>query len=111
MWTHTKRKAGVVIGLIMVLTFPVTMVSGAGSQKKSEYGVRLTLTADEVRRSAHEGAQLVGRLQPHSRYRSPRGVEQAKEVQAPVKMTDRRDGDGDTGRQPQDKKVEKWDKR
>ena len=34
------RQIGVVIGLTIVLTFPVTMVSGAGSQKRSDQAVR-----------------------------------------------------------------------
>lgn len=34
------RQIGVVIGLTMFLTFPVTMVSGAKSQKHSDHGVR-----------------------------------------------------------------------
>ena len=34
------RQIGVVIGLTIVLTFPVTVVSGAGSQKHSDHAVR-----------------------------------------------------------------------
>jgi hypothetical protein len=34
------RQIGVVIGLTIVLTFPVTVVSGAGSQKHSNHAVR-----------------------------------------------------------------------
>lgn len=34
------RQIGVVIGLTIVLTFPVTVVSGAGSQKHSDDAVR-----------------------------------------------------------------------
>ena len=36
------RQIGVVIGLTLILTFPVTVVSGAGSQKQSEHVVRFT---------------------------------------------------------------------
>jgi hypothetical protein len=34
------RQIGIVIGLTMILTFPVTVVSGAGSQKQSDHLVR-----------------------------------------------------------------------
>ena len=34
---QVMRQIGVVIGLTVVLTFPVTVVSGAGSQKHSDY--------------------------------------------------------------------------
>jgi hypothetical protein len=34
------RQIGVVIGLTVILTFPVTVVSGAGSQKHREHSVR-----------------------------------------------------------------------
>jgi hypothetical protein len=34
------RQLGIVIGLTMILTFPVTVVSGAGSQKQSDHIVR-----------------------------------------------------------------------
>ena len=34
------RQVGVVIGLTVILTFPVTVVSGAGSQKHSDHLVR-----------------------------------------------------------------------
>ena len=53
------RQIGVVIGLTVILTFPVTVVSGAGSQKQSDHlalgvavtggnGQVLTLSRDEV---------------------------------------------------------------
>jgi hypothetical protein len=41
---QVKRQIGVVIGLTVILTFPVTVVSGAGSQKHSEHAVRTSLT-------------------------------------------------------------------
>ena len=31
------RQIGIVIGLTVILTFPVTVVSGAGSQKQSDH--------------------------------------------------------------------------
>jgi hypothetical protein len=39
-----NRKAGVVVGLTVILTFPVTVVSGAGSQKKGETETRVMTT-------------------------------------------------------------------
>lgn len=36
-----NRKAGVVIGLTVILTFPVTVVSGAGSPKRGENETRI----------------------------------------------------------------------
>lgn len=36
------RQFGVVIGLTMFLTFPVTMVSGAKSQKQSDHTIPFT---------------------------------------------------------------------
>ena len=38
--SQVMRQIGVVIGLTMILTFPVTVVSGAGSQKQSDHIVR-----------------------------------------------------------------------
>ena len=43
-----NRKAGVVIGLTVILTFPVTVVSGAGSQKKGESETRYIVTTHKV---------------------------------------------------------------
>jgi hypothetical protein len=43
-----NRKAGVVIGLTVILTFPVTVVSGAGSHKKGESETRLIVATDKV---------------------------------------------------------------
>ena len=43
-----NRKAGVIIGLTVILTFPVTVVSGAGSQKKGETETRFIVTTHEV---------------------------------------------------------------
>lgn len=34
------RQTGVVIGLTLILTFPVTVISGAGSQKHPDHAVR-----------------------------------------------------------------------
>ena len=53
------RQIGVVIGLTVILTFPVTVASGAGSQKQSDHLARvvavtggkeqvLTFSLDEV---------------------------------------------------------------
>jgi hypothetical protein len=36
------RQIGIVIGLTVILTFPVTVVSGAGSQKHSDHVVSST---------------------------------------------------------------------
>ena len=38
-----NRKTGVVVGLTVILTFPVTVVSGAGSQKKGETETRVIM--------------------------------------------------------------------
>ncbi|HEU4502858.1 MAG TPA: hypothetical protein VFR82_14495 [Nitrospira sp.] len=43
-----NRKAGVVIGLTVILTFPVTVVSGAGSQKKGEIETRCIVASHKV---------------------------------------------------------------
>lgn len=43
-----NRKAGVVVGLTVILTFPVTVVSGAGSQKKGETETRFIMTTYKV---------------------------------------------------------------
>jgi hypothetical protein len=43
-----NRKAGVVVGLTVILTFPVTVVSGAGSQKKGETETRFIMTIYKV---------------------------------------------------------------
>ena len=43
-----SRKAGVVVGLIVILTFPVTVVSGAGSQSKGETETRVIKTTYKV---------------------------------------------------------------
>ena len=37
------RQIGVVVGLTVVLTFPVTVVSGAGSQKQTDHVVRFAV--------------------------------------------------------------------
>ena len=44
-----NRKAGVVVGLTVILTFPVTVVSGAGSQKKGETETRVIITSGAVK--------------------------------------------------------------
>jgi hypothetical protein len=36
------RQIGVVIGLILILTFPVTVISGAGSKKQTPHVVAAT---------------------------------------------------------------------
>jgi hypothetical protein len=43
-----NRKAGVVVGLTVILTFPVTVVSGAGSQKKGGTETRFIMTTYKV---------------------------------------------------------------
>ena len=52
------RQVGVVIGLTIILTFPVTVVSGAGPQKHSEHRVRAvaTETSKVIARDAAERA-------------------------------------------------------
>ena len=35
--SQAMRQTGMVIGLTMILTFPVTVVSGAGSQKQADH--------------------------------------------------------------------------
>lgn len=43
-----KYKVGMVIGVTVVLTFPVTVVSGAGSQKKVGPAAQSTVTTNGV---------------------------------------------------------------
>jgi hypothetical protein len=56
---QVKRQAGVVIGLTIILTFPVTVVSGAGSRKHSDHTVKrspnqwTTVQADRVAERSH----------------------------------------------------------
>ena len=45
---QVMRQVGIVIGLTVILTFPVTVVSGAGSQKHSD-SVKLTPSMDDHR--------------------------------------------------------------
>ena len=49
-----NRKAGVVVGLTVILTFPVTVVSGAGSQKKEEAETRFTMTTYKYPRTGQD---------------------------------------------------------
>jgi hypothetical protein len=62
------RQIGVVIGLTVILTFPVTVASGAGSQKQSDHLTRvvavtggmeqvLTFSLDEVVKHATTHSQ------------------------------------------------------
>jgi hypothetical protein len=62
------RQIGVVIGLTVILTFPVTVASGAGSQKQSDHLARvvavtggkeqvLTFSLDEVVKHATTHSQ------------------------------------------------------
>ncbi len=44
------RQIGVVIGLTVILTFPVTVISGAGFQKEPDRVVRLTATSGKGQR-------------------------------------------------------------
>jgi hypothetical protein len=39
---QSMRQIGIVIGLTLILTFPVTVVSGAGSQKRSDHALSST---------------------------------------------------------------------
>ena len=54
------RQVGVVIGLTVILTFPVTVVSGAGSQKHSDHLVRTSpsqwTTAAQAKRVLDPGS-------------------------------------------------------
>ena len=50
------RQIAVVVGLTVILTFPVTVVSGAGSQKQSDSAVH-SITSGKVR--MHEAARPV----------------------------------------------------
>ena len=52
------RQIGVVIGLTVILTFPVTVVSGAGSQKHSEHGVRMLPAVGKISTQAQEAARI-----------------------------------------------------
>ena len=54
------RQIGVVIGLTIVLTFPVTVVSGAGSQKHSNHAVRYAGTGVQVR-AQDQGVSRAGK--------------------------------------------------
>jgi hypothetical protein len=59
-----NRKAGVEIGLTVILTFPVTVVSGAGSQKKGETETRVirtiyTVPADRTGNGEEGGPSLI----------------------------------------------------
>ena len=54
---QTMRQIGVVIGLTVILTFPVTVVSGAGSQKHSEHSVRTSLSQWTIHPQAERPAE------------------------------------------------------
>ena len=55
---QVMRQIGVVIGLTVVLTFPVTVVSGAGSQKHSD---RARSTASGGKPLAHAAGDVIGK--------------------------------------------------
>lgn len=55
---QVMRQIGVVIGLTVVLTFPVTVVSGAGSQKHSDL-VRLTASGGKTVALVQGGGDVV----------------------------------------------------
>jgi hypothetical protein len=70
------RQIGVAIGLTVVLTFPVTVVSGAGSQKHSDQ-VRSTASGSRVP-ALMQGAGDVVRLTDRSSKRLRHGGEVVK---------------------------------
>jgi hypothetical protein len=57
---QVMRQVGIVIGLTVILTFPVTVVSGAGSQKHSDHLVRTSpsewTTAAQAKRVLDPGS-------------------------------------------------------
>jgi hypothetical protein len=55
---QVMRQIGVVIGLTVVLTFPVTVVSGAGSQKHSGHA---RSTASGGKTLAQAAGDVIGR--------------------------------------------------
>jgi hypothetical protein len=58
---QVMRQIGVVIGLTVVLTFPVTVVSGAGSQKHSDH-VRSTASGGKTLAQATSSGKTDGVL-------------------------------------------------
>ena len=57
------RQVGVVIGLTAILTFPVTVVSGAGSQKRSDHLVTSPshwTTVAQAERVLEPGSEAAG---------------------------------------------------
>ena len=54
------RQIGVVIGLTLVLTFPVTVVSGAGSQKHSDH-VRSTASRSKMPAHVQGAGDVTGK--------------------------------------------------
>jgi hypothetical protein len=54
---QVMRQIGVVIGLTVILTFPVTVVSGAGSQKHSEHSVRTSSSQWTIHPQAERAAE------------------------------------------------------
>ena len=58
MMSQLMRQVGVVIGLTVILTFPVTVVSGAGSRKQSDIEAQLAAVGGTVRmQGATAGAE------------------------------------------------------
>ena len=55
--SQLMRQVGVVIGLTVILTFPVTVVSGTGSRKQSDIAVHLAAVGGTVRM---QGAAMAG---------------------------------------------------
>jgi hypothetical protein len=68
---QVMRQVGVVIGLTVILTFPVTVVSGAGSQKQSGPVVRLAETGGKTRAqgAAMTSAKTENKVAQHERRR------------------------------------------
>ena len=55
------RQIWVVIGLTVILTFPVTVISGAGSQKHPHHHMAVGAVGGQGTGSSHGGYQMQGR--------------------------------------------------
>ena len=64
------RQIGVVIGLTVILTFPVTVVSGAGSQKQPDHMARIVAVTGgkgPVHGAVDNGQSRLGEVWPAMR--------------------------------------------
>jgi hypothetical protein len=64
------RQIGVVVGLTIILTFPVTVVSGAGSQKHSDHTVPNRPTQWKITAQAERAPAVVAGKVPSRAVRS-----------------------------------------